>query len=81
MQLGTALSAATAGIGPVIATGLIATALLGVIGAVSGAAAGGALETSTTEGVMSCACTRMRSGKVGRSSSLCCQKSVIRGKD
>jgi hypothetical protein len=51
MQLGAALSIIIPGIGPVIATGLIATALLGAIGAVSGAAAGGALETSTTEGL------------------------------
>jgi len=39
MQLGAALSMVIPGIGPVIATGLVATALLGVIGAVSGAAA------------------------------------------
>lgn len=51
MQLGAALSMVIPGIGPVVATGLVATALLGVIGAVSGAAAGGALETSTTEGL------------------------------
>jgi len=51
MQLGAALSMVIPGIGPVVATGLVATALLGVIGAVSGAAAGGALETSTMEGL------------------------------
>jgi len=39
------------GIGPVLASGLIASAVLGASGAVAGAAAGGALERATSEGL------------------------------
>lgn len=48
MQLGAATSLVIPGIGPVIATGMVATALLGAVG---GAAARDALESATTEGL------------------------------
>ncbi len=52
MQLGTAVASVfLPGVGPVLAFGAVAAALLGVGGIVGGAAAGGALEESTTEGL------------------------------
>ena len=51
MQAGVALSVVIPGIGPVVATGLVAIGLLGAIGVVSGAAAGDALEASTLHGL------------------------------
>jgi len=47
----TLASAVLPGIGPTIAVGLAASALLGVTGALGGAAAGGSLENALTEGL------------------------------
>jgi hypothetical protein len=49
--LGAAASAMVPGIGPVVAIGVAAAGLLGLIGAVGGAAAGGALENALSDGL------------------------------
>jgi hypothetical protein len=49
--LGAAASAMIPGIGPVVAIGMAAAGLLGVIGAVGGAVAGGALEDALSSGL------------------------------
>ena len=49
--LGAAASAMIPGIGPVVAIGVAAAGLLGLIGAVGGAAAGGALEDALSDGL------------------------------
>jgi len=49
--LGAAASTMIPGIGPVVAIGVAAAGLLGVIGAVGGAAAGGALENALSDGL------------------------------
>lgn len=51
MQVGAALSVVIPGIGPVVATGLVAIGLLGAIGVVGGAVAGQALEAPTVHGL------------------------------
>jgi hypothetical protein len=49
--LGAATSALIPGIGPVVAIGVAAAGLLGIVGAFGGAAAGGALEDALTVGI------------------------------
>jgi hypothetical protein len=51
LELGMAVSAVISGVGPVMVTGFLGAALLGVAGATIGAAVGDALENAATEGV------------------------------